>query len=81
LYLQDIDDDLNSGVRREDDETTSRDEVRNDFKLDTMPRSSEDYGDMHTNERPEDDDEEAVDKYVNMERIIWVQMMNDAEEW
>jgi hypothetical protein len=49
LYLQDIDDDdLNSCVRHEE-----RDE--------TMP-SSEDYGDMHTDESPEDDGEEAVDK-------------------
>jgi hypothetical protein len=39
----------NSGVRHEEDET--------------MP-SSEDYGDMHTNERPEDDDEETVDKCI-----------------
>jgi hypothetical protein len=59
LYLQDIDDDLNSGVRCEDDETT--------------PSSAEDYdGDMHTtDERPEDDDkEEAVDKFLNVELIM-----------
>jgi hypothetical protein len=55
LFLQDIDDDLNSGVRCEEDETTP---------------SSEDYGDMHTNERSEGDDEEAVDKYLNVELIM-----------
>jgi hypothetical protein len=56
FYLQqDIDDDLNSGVRHEEDETTP---------------SSEDYGDMHTDERPEDDDKEAVDKYLNVELIM-----------
>jgi hypothetical protein len=69
LYLQDIEDDLNSGVLREDDEIARRDEVRNDSKLDTTP-SSEDYGDMHTDERPEDDNEEAVDKYLNIELIM-----------
>jgi hypothetical protein len=56
LYLvQDVDDDLNSGVRREEDETTP---------------DSADYGDMHTNEKPEDDDEVAVDKYLNVELIM-----------
>jgi hypothetical protein len=29
--------------------------------------SKDEYGDMLTDERPEDDDEEAVDKYLNME--------------
>jgi hypothetical protein len=53
LYFQVIDDDLNSGgVRIEADQTTP---------------SSEDYGDMHTDERPENDDKEAVDKYLKDE--------------
>ena len=36
---------------------------------DQMP-SHEDYGDMHVDERPEDDDEEAMDKYLNVELIM-----------
>ena len=60
LYLQGIlDDDLNSGVRHEKDKTTR-----------SMPSSSKDNGNMHTNERPEDNDDEAVDKYLNVELII-----------
>mgnify|MGYP003497966415 FL=1 len=39
--LQDIDNDVNSGVQYEEDRTTP---------------NPEDYGDMHTDERPEDDD-------------------------
>jgi hypothetical protein len=62
LYLQDIDDDLNSGVRHENDEIAPSDEVRDDSKLDTTP-TSEDYGDMHTDERPEDE-------YLNVELIM-----------
>ena len=48
MYLDDIDDDENPGVIHTDEE-----------EYDTTP-SAEDYGDMHTNERPEDDDEEAI---------------------
>jgi hypothetical protein len=62
LYLQDIDDNLNSGVRRADDDIAPSDE--------DMTPTSEDYGDMHTDERPEDDDEEAVDKYLNVELLM-----------
>jgi hypothetical protein len=54
LYLQDIKDDYNSGVRHDDD---------------TTPPQA-DYGDMNTEERPKDDDEEAVDKYLNVELIM-----------
>ena len=32
--------------------------------------TDEDYGDMITGERPEADDEEAVDKYFNVELIL-----------
>ena len=28
------------------------------------------YDDMHTDERPDDDDEEAIDKYLNVELIM-----------
>jgi hypothetical protein len=37
---------------------------------------------MHTDKRPEDDDEEAVDKYLNVELITmkWEPMTNDADE-
>ena len=48
MYLSDIEEDVNSGVRREEDTTPSQ----------------EDYGDMHIDDRPEDDDQEAVDKYL-----------------
>jgi hypothetical protein len=49
LYLQDIDDNsYNLGVQHDNDDDT------------TPPQA--DYGDMNTEERPEDDDEEAVDK-------------------
>jgi hypothetical protein len=54
MYLDDINDDMNPGVICKDDQNTP---------------SPEDYKDMHTDERPEDDDEEAVDKYLNVELI------------
>jgi hypothetical protein len=45
MYLEDIDDDTNPpGVTHEEDKHTP---------------SAEDYGDMYTDKRPEDDDEEA----------------------
>ena len=34
-----------------------------------MP-SAKDYGDMHANERSEDDDKKAIDKYLNAELIL-----------
>jgi hypothetical protein len=55
MYLDDIDDDLNSGVTRADEQTTP---------------STADYGDMNIDERPDDDDKEAVDKYLNVELIM-----------
>ena len=55
MYLDDIDNDENPGVVYADE--------------DQMP-SHEDYGDMHVDKRPEDDDEEAVDKYLNVELIM-----------
>jgi hypothetical protein len=54
-HLYDIDDDMNPGVICADDKD--------------MP-SAEDYGDMHTNERPKDDDEEAMDNYLNVKLIM-----------
>jgi hypothetical protein len=42
LYLQDIDDDLHSGIRCKEDETTP---------------TAEDYGDTDTDDQPDDDDE------------------------
>ena len=35
------------------------------------------YGDMITGERPETDDEEAVDKYLNFELILYVGSTNE----
>jgi hypothetical protein len=58
MYLHNIDNNVNPGVIRADEE-----------EYDTTP-SAEDYGDMHTNERPEDDDKEAIDKYLNVELIM-----------
>jgi hypothetical protein len=55
LYLQDIDDDLHSGIRCAEDETTP---------------TPADYGDMHTDDRPDDDDESAVDNHLNVELIM-----------
>jgi hypothetical protein len=55
MYLDDIDDDMNPGVTREDDRNTP---------------SESDYGDMLTDERPDDEDEEAVDKYLSVELIM-----------
>ena len=55
MYLDDVDDDENPGVACADE--------------DQMP-SHEDYGDMHVDERPDDDDKEAMDKYLNVELIM-----------
>jgi hypothetical protein len=56
MYLDDIDGDVNPGVVRADKESNTP--------------SAEDYGDMHTDEQPKDDDEEAIDKYLNVELIM-----------
>ena len=56
MCLDDIDNDANPGVIHADE--------------DHITPSAEDYGDMHTDERPEDDDEEAIDKYLNVELIM-----------
>jgi hypothetical protein len=54
--LDDIEEeDLNPGVVR---------------MIDADIPSAEDYGDMLVEERPEEDDEEAVDKYLNVELIM-----------
>ena len=55
MYLDNVDDDENPGVARADEDQTP---------------SHEDYGDMHVDERPEDFDEEAVDKYLKVELIM-----------
>ena len=39
--------------------------------------TDEDYGDMITGERPEADDEEAVDKYLNVELILDIGSANE----
>jgi hypothetical protein len=55
-YLDDIEDeDLNPGVVR---------------TIDANMPSTENYGDMLIEERPEEDDEEAMDKYLNIELIM-----------
>jgi Icc-related predicted phosphoesterase len=55
MYLDDINDNMHSEVTCEDDRNTP---------------SKLDYGDMLTDERPDDEDEEAVDKYLNVELIM-----------
>ena len=55
MYLDDIEDDVNSGIA---------------YSSDINTPSMEDYGDMHTEDRPEEDDEEAIDKYLNVELIM-----------
>ena len=55
MYLEDIDDDENAGIAHGDEDTTP---------------TAEDYDDMHTDERPDADDEEAIDKYLNVELIL-----------
>jgi hypothetical protein len=63
MYLVDIEDLLNdnAGVRHEEDTTPNADE----------------YGDMIVEERPDDDDEEAIDKYLNAELILDVGTNNE----
>jgi hypothetical protein len=39
----------------------------------------EEYDDMVSEERPEDDNEEAIDKYLNMELILGAGM--DDQRW
>ena len=41
--------------------------------------TDEDYGDMITRERPEADDEEGVDKYLNIELILDVGSANERQ--
>jgi hypothetical protein len=55
MYLDDIEEDKNPGVAHMDN-------------ID-MP-DPEDYGDMNTKDQPEEDDEEAIDKYLNVELIM-----------
>ena len=55
MYLDDIDNDENPGVAYMHDEHTP---------------SSEEYGNMNMDEWPEDDDEEAINKYLNIELIM-----------
>jgi hypothetical protein len=60
MYLDDIDEDdnvyPNPGVMREDD---------------TTPTANE-YDDMIVQEQLEDDEEDAIDKYLNVELILGV---------
>jgi hypothetical protein len=55
MYLEDIDDENHLGIRHANDLNT--------------PTAAE-YDDMHTDDRPDDDDEEAIDKYLNVELIM-----------
>ena len=55
MYLEDIEDTDHLGIRQANDLNT--------------PTAAE-YDDMHTDDRPDDDDEEAIDKYLNVELIM-----------
>jgi hypothetical protein len=55
MYLEDIEDEDHLGIRHANDLNT--------------PTAAE-YDDMHTDDRPDDDDEEAIDKYLNVELIM-----------
>ena len=54
MYLEDIDDDDNPGIASQQGLTPSKSE----------------YDDMNIEERPEGDDEQAIDKYLNAELIL-----------
>ena len=55
MYLEDIEDTDHLGIRHANDLNT--------------PTAAE-YDDMYTDDRPDDDDEEAVDKYLNVKLIM-----------
>ena len=55
IYLDDIEDDDHLGIVHGDDLN--------------MPSAAE-YDDIHTGDRPDDDDEEAMDNYLNVELIL-----------
>ena len=55
MYLNDIDDDETPGVA---------------YMHDANTPSPDEYGDMNIDEWPEDDDEEAIDKYLNVKLIM-----------
>ena len=56
MYLEDIEDENHLGICH----------TTND--LNTL--TAMEYDDMHTDDRPDDDDEEAIDKYLNVELIM-----------
>ena len=62
MYLEDIEDMDHLGVCQ-----------ANDFN---MPTAAE-YDDMHMDDRPDDNDEEAIDKYLNVELIMDVGTNNE----
>ena len=55
MYLEDIEDENHLGICHAND-------------LNTLTAIK--YDDMHTDDRPDDDDEEAIDKYLNVELIM-----------
>jgi hypothetical protein len=55
MYLDDVEEDENPGVAYMNDANTP---------------TGEEYGDMVTDERPEEDEEEAIDNYLNVELIM-----------
>ena len=55
MYLKDIEDMDHLSIRHTNDLNT--------------PTAAE-YDDMHTDDRPDDDNDEAVDKYLNIELIM-----------
>ena len=62
MYLEDTEDTDHLGICQANDLNT--------------PTATE-YDDMHTDDRPNDDDEEAIDKYLNIELIMDVRSNNE----
>ena len=62
MYLEDVEDNYNTGVHHGDEANTP------------MPAE---YDDMHTYNRPDDDNEEAVDQYWNVKLIMDVSTNNE----
>ena len=63
MYLEDIKNDNHLGIHHAND-------------LNTLTPAE--YNDMHTDDRPDNDDEEAIDKYLNVELIMDIGTNNEC---
>ena len=64
MYLEDIDNDGHLGIHHGDNLATT---------------SDENYDDIHIEERPDNDDEEVIDKYLNVELILNVSTNDECQ--